>query len=285
MTQISRRKLLLTGLGGVAGLAVLGGAGALVLSSRGPHGSLGWNEPADWSTAQREYFTGPFSATELQPVLDAGRRPLVSYKPGISWAQIAAGEADGDLEQIRGALVDIDGAADVAFHHEPENNEVGHESEDEKFGSAAEYLAASVRFRDRAVEGTGAVFTLCLTSSGYEQAERWDPGVDAYAVDSYNQWGARGDVWRSLEDSIAPFVAYADRRGLPASVWECNSMEDPSDPERKAGWITAAGATAQEHGLAALVFFDGGEFAWRLLSSEPADAAVRGLAASDYFDG
>ncbi|MEX2275481.1 MAG: hypothetical protein WEA10_07990 [Actinomycetota bacterium] len=283
IAQISRRKVLLAGLGGVAAVGLLGGGTALVLSARGPRGLLGWNEPAGWAGAQREYFTGAFSAADLRPWLATGRRPIVSYKPSLPWAQIAQGAADADLDEIRRALLDVDGAADVAFHHEPENNEIGHESADEKFGTAAEYLAASRRFRDRAVEGTGAVFALCLSSSGYEEAGRWDPGVDAYAVDTYNQWGARGDQWRSLAELIGPLVRYAERRELPAAVWECNSMEDPAAPERKAEWITAAGATAKEQGLTALVFFDGGEFAWRLLSSASSDRAVRALADWEYF--
>ncbi len=61
-------------------------------------------------------------------------------------------------------------------------------------------------------------------------------------------------------------------------------MEDPAVADRKAAWITDAATAAEELRLETLLFFDGGDYAWSLLSSSEAEAAVERAAALDYFD-
>ncbi|MEX0755831.1 MAG: hypothetical protein WD206_07775 [Actinomycetota bacterium] len=280
---LTRRQLLVGG-ALLAGGLLLGASGC---SGRG--GRLGWNETADWSTAERMFFRGPFTADDLRPALSAGRRPIVSVKLSQPWAGVAAGASDADLDLINAALSEIDGVADITFHHEPENDEEGHPNVVSPAGTAEQYRAATRRFVDRAVEGTGATYALCLMGSGYEAGaeggpERWDAGVEgSYAADPYNRWGADGDTWRSLAELVEPMAAYADRQGTGCGVWETNAMEDPADPDRKGRWIREAAATATEIEMETLVFFDGGEFAWQLLSSPQAMSAVESSARTEYF--
>ena len=281
--SVSRRRFLI-GAAAVTGAAILGGVATGVF--RGPRGRIGWNRDADWIGARREFFRGPFTVEHLLDLAAHGVRPVVSYKPDRSWAEVAAGEADADLDAMHDALVVGGVEADVAFHHEPENDEIGHENAVDPRGTAEEYVAAASRFADRVTEGTDARYVLCLMSSGYEESpERWECGAEAaFAVDAYNQFGARGDAWRPLRELITPMVEHARGRGLPCGVWECNAMEDPADPDRKAAWITDAGVAADELRLETLLFFDGGDYAWSLLSSPQAEAAVRRAAGLGYFD-
>jgi hypothetical protein len=282
--SITRRRFLV-GTALAAGAVALGGAAAVVLART--RGLIGWNRDAGWVGARREFFRGPFSADDLRSLAAGGVRPVVSYKPDLSWPEVAAGSADADLDLMHAALVEAAVPADVAFHHEPENDEAGHPNATVPRGTADDYTAAAARFAERVTDGTDARFVLCLMSSGYETApERWECGAEqAYAVDAYNQFGARGDVWSSLEELITPMDTFARSRGLGAGVWECNAMEDPADPSRKATWITAAADTAQELQLETLLFFDGGDYAWSLLSSPQAEEAVHRAAARDYFAG
>jgi beta-mannanase len=94
-----------------------------------------------------------------------------------------------------------------------------------------------------------AVRNYSISPTSVKFAPKYYPGdawVDVIAVDAYNLYCKRKDgqyakPWRSLATVLDPFMQYvAQHPGIPLAVAEWGSSEDPSQPGRKAQWITDA---------------------------------------------
>jgi hypothetical protein len=64
------------------------------------------------------------AAARVKADVAAGRLPIVSFKPPLSWADMAAGKGDGWLNSVAQNIAEAaaPGVAWVAIHHEPEND-------------------------------------------------------------------------------------------------------------------------------------------------------------------
>lgn len=196
------------------------------------------------------------------------RRGNGSY---VRWADIAAARPGDPLYQDMVRWADAVKAYEaplyLVFNHEPETS-VSHRS-----GTAQEYIAAWRTFvgvlRDRGVTNASFAFTTAVRNfsakpTSYKYAPQYYPGddwVDVIAVDAYNMYCLRQDghysrPWRSLEQLLEPFMAFADQHpGPELAVAEFGTPEDPDQPLRKAQWIDGA----------------------RLLFQQPAYARVRAV--------
>jgi hypothetical protein len=232
------------------------------------------------------------------------RRANGSY---VRWADIAAAQPGDALYQDMVRWADAIKAYEtplyLVFNHEPETS-VSHRS-----GSATEYVQAwrsfvSV-FRARGVTNvtfawTSAVRNYSAKPSTYKYAPQYFPGeswVDLIAVDAYNMYcrkknGGFSRPWRSLEQLLQPFMAFADQHpSLDLAVAEFGTPEDPAQPQRKAQWIDEARALFQQPAyerVRAVSYwnqlshnFDGCDF--RVTSSASAQAAFAAMANDPYY--
>jgi hypothetical protein len=222
-----------------------------------------------------------------------GRTPLMSIKPQkrtgtvISWASIAAGAVDADIERQADQLAAAPGGIILALHHEPEIAS--------GYGSASDYVAAfrhyvSV-FRERGA--SNVAFAWILTPVTFERnADQWYPGddvVDWIGTDAYNFGSCKAGVsgWRSIESAASAFQQWGSAHGKPLVLAEYGSAEDPADPGRKAQWLRDAAATFQAWpNLRAVSYFDTvGTCDWRLGLDAAGEGAFRELARTAYAMG
>jgi hypothetical protein len=235
----------------------------------------------------------PVTSAEVRRDLAAGRTPFISVAARtatgpVPWADIAAGKQDDRLRALAREVKAMGQPVFLAFHHEPENDQAN--------GTPADYKAAWQRFsRIMAEEGaTNAVKVYVCMGWRPDLAEAYYPGdaCDWVAGDPYNWAGTAskpGASWRSFAQAAGGFYAWARTKGKPIMIGETGTLEDPADPNRKARWIRAMGATLQQWPeVKALVYYndnhdDGqGINAWSL-STPQAVAAMREVVDQPYF--
>jgi hypothetical protein len=156
----------------------------------------------------------------------AKRVPKLSMKPGMSWADVAAGKLDAALRTLFLALAPLPGPVHFILHHEPEGGGGSGNSPDDPGGAPA-WRAMQARVR-KVLDASGAkniAFAPCLMAytwspqSGRNPDDWWVPDVwDFYSADLY----------QSTESGPAPvnnvswlnFVAWAERRNIPVALGE-----------------------------------------------------------------
>lgn len=232
-------------------------------------GLLGWNREDARFKARRLYYR-PANATamlaEVQAVVDAGQRPLVSLKSGLPLA---------DLPSLP--------PCDFAWHHEPEDDFTDAAVFRTGFDAAAALLPAGVR---PVVCLMGWTFD---SRSGRDPADWLPATAQALAVDPYNWFGVTTQTWVSPAEMLAAPLEFARSRDLPLLIWETNCAEDPADPNRKAGWLRELFDFVEAERIEHLVFFDAvskpgvGKFV--LFSSVQAAAVVEEAFTRPYFGG
>lgn len=158
--------------------------------------------------------------------LTAKRVPKLSMKPGMRWADVAAGKLDAALLALFKRLALLTGPVHFILHHEPEGGGGSGNSPDDPGGAPAwRAMQAQVRKVLDASGATNIAFAPCLmaytwsTQSGRNPDDWWVPGIwDFYSVDLY----------QSTESGPAPvtnaswlrFVAWAEARDIPVAIGE-----------------------------------------------------------------
>lgn len=137
-----------------------------------------------------------------------------------------------------------------------------------------------------------AVWVWCPTAYGFEtgEAERYYPGdeyVDWICADGYNWAPARpGATWRGFREIYDAFYDFGMARGRPMMVGEYGCLE--RHPGEKAAWIADAQAVLKETfpNIGAVVYFNskGGEYDWRVETSDSALQAFQAMGADLYFN-
>ena len=229
-------------------------------------------------------------ASAVTSNLNAGRVPLISIMPKrrngskVSWASIANGSRDSDITRQATQLRDIGRPVMLAFHHEA-NLASG-------YGTPADFRAAFRHYVSvmRAHGTTNVSFVLIL--SPHTTYSDWYPGsayVDWVGTDAYN-FGVctpTRPAWHSLQYIAQPFYDWASTTGKPVVLAEWGVPNDPSDPGRRAQYISAAGQTlaAWTNVKAAIYFDEVGSCDWRLGGSVSAMSAFTTLAHSSLANG
>lgn len=258
-------------------------------------------------------WDSPFPNPYTQWLKDTGHSVFLSVRArrtngtAVSWRAIADAQPGDPLHREMVSWADRIKAYGtrmfLAFNHEPDTTE-SHAS-----GTAADYVAAARAWvstmRAHGVTNaehswTIAVRNLSVPPSDVRYAPDYypgDPWVDNIAVDAYNMYCLRTDgrfhrPWRSLEELLAPFMAFArDHPGPALVVAEFGSPEDPDRPGRKAQWISEARQLFQRAAYARIksvsywnrhsINFVNCDF--RVTSSESALEAFRQMANDPYY--
>jgi hypothetical protein len=237
----------------------------------------------------------------------------------ISWADIAAGIHDADIDAWAAELRQLGGSPTyVAFHHEMENEEgtPPHGS-----GSPEEYIAAYWYFRRR-LEVVGAVMGLIWVVTFMHNTfapylkhggpDRWWPGESPYpdvpsdhlvGADVYNRNRCHDKEWRHFIDLVDPTLnkgkqpftvcRFARGKGRRIFIGECGCVEGTAcggtEPfgTAKADWFQETlGIIEGWSDLEAFCYSNVSGYAdgdYRIDTSTEALDSFRNVAASPYF--
>lgn len=182
---------------------------------------------------------------------DQGRRMFISWKPvredgtRVTWTSIAAGKVDAEIDAQARAVRDFGAPVYLAFHPEPEFN-----GTTSRFGTHADFRAAWKRIveRFRRAGATNVSWVLVLMAWTFEPGSGRNPAdyypgpwyVDAVGVDGFNYYDCRAANpvgWKSFGQVFNRPYNWVAGRGEPMLIAESGSVEDPSDPDRKAQWL------------------------------------------------
>jgi beta-mannanase len=204
---------------------------------------------------------------------------------GLNSQEVTSGVHDPYLRSIAAALTDLGQPVFVRYGAEMDG--------DRNQGwvvSPAAFITAWRHIHD-VFAGTDAVWVWAPNAAAFSsgEADRYYPGdqyVDWIAADGFNWNGCRGDPWEEFSEIFGSFYSWGTRRGKPLMVSETGSVEDPSDPSRKAEWLTrsATSIKASMPAVRALVFFHSDrDCPWWLDSSPGSLEAFRDLAVDPHF--
>jgi Glycosyl hydrolase family 26 len=190
-------------------------------------------------------------------LIDGKTRMIVSVKADrlsgakVSWADIAAAQPGspmyGEIERWALALKALPQPSYFIFHHEPEVK--GHEV----YGEAPQFIDAwrKVVTVFRATGATNVKFLWTMTDLAFRvpstdprRAATWYPGdsyVDAIGADVYNWSNCRSpdEAWKGLREMIDGQRQFGLKHPTK-ELWlpELGSLEDGTQPDRKAVWLT-----------------------------------------------
>jgi Carbohydrate binding module (family 6) len=159
--------------------------------------------------------------SEASADLAAGRLPWVSIKPP-SWAAMAAGRHNADIDQMLRALDVLDGPVWLTVHHEPDGG-IGINVPDDPAGPAG-HLAMNQMIRQRmtalGVDNIALAPILMEYAfnpeSGRDPDAYWAPGVyDFLGIDTYSHTGGSllDQHWQTVR-------TWAAARGVDVAVGE-----------------------------------------------------------------
>jgi hypothetical protein len=241
---------------------------------------------ADWDTPEPDPQAAWDVANGIIPLLSIG--PETVSGAVVPWAQIASGSDDAAIVAQAKGLASLGAPVLLAFDHEA-NLHTG-------YGTPADYVAAWRHYVTIVRQYAPDVsFVLILSHYAYDQSTitQWYPGnsyVDWVGADGYNHdgCGKTPSQWESFRSIFSAFNSFAVAHQKPAVVAEWASVEDPSLPGRKAGWITEAGVTMHRWPqIKAASYLDsyGSQPScdWPLTSSASAAHAFAALGAQSYF--
>lgn len=242
-----------------------------------------------------------------------GRDLVLSIKPSrngrpIRWADIARARPGDSLYQDMvdwaDAIRPYESQIWLSFHHEPEAGP------NTVYGDSDDFVAAWRNFMgvfDREnVDLAGRVwiatgFAFRLRESDRRHPDKWYPGdgwTDAIAADAFNWSDCRrgsNEPWRSPRSIFEPIRDFG--RNYPDKhlmIGEYGSVEDPSNRNRKAQWITDFRNLFKEPGYSQFtllayfdVYHDEGIYDcdWRIRTSSAATNAYAALANDPFYQG
>lgn len=208
-------------------------------------------------TLRRSYFNAAQVDALLSRVAedhDAARLPVVSVKLPGSWAQVAAGEHDGWLDDLLDRLDSSARPVMLSLHHEPENDVGGPGM------TAGDWVGVQQRAITAARGTTITILPILmawtfLARSGRNPDEWWVPGAAVVGIDTYNSWSpTNGAVWTSFEEGVAAVRSYAG--SVPLLVAEYGCRTPPDDPARAGSWMRDAFEYSYRNGIIGLSYFD-----------------------------
>ncbi len=250
--------------------------------------------------------------SQHQTMMTQGRDLLYSIRPTrndgtqIPWADIATAQPGEPLhdEMVAWgqALAPFEDQIMFSFHHEPEAEvNLPH-------GNDADFIAAWQHFMqvlsDAGFEPAQRVLILTARAAAIDPGDRrhidrWYPGdgwVEAVGIDAYNWYDCRaaGEEWRAPLTILEPFRLWSlDHPDEDLMLAEFGTVEDPTQPSRKANWLLAARglmATPNYSRFTVAAYFDviDGNHPncnWRINTSPLAFSAFDALADDPFWGG
>ncbi|HRJ06262.1 MAG TPA: hypothetical protein PK096_03700 [Candidatus Saccharibacteria bacterium] len=112
------------------------------------------------------------SLTKVSETINAGMTPVISWKTGsYSWAQVAAGAADGELQSLVSRLNAIPGKKYLVIHHEPAGD-----------GTASDFVA--MQLHALPILGTASQASVGIIANGWW----WSAQNQGYSDSEIAQW-------------------------------------------------------------------------------------------------
>jgi len=220
--------------------------------------------------------TGPQTPADVKPAIAAGRTPIISFKLGTSWANVATGAEDARFDALfnttaSGLLsANISGLAmppRLCFHHEPEGG-----------GTVQQYNAMWQHLVERykaVVRGAGWDFAHILTGGIFrDQNNDWSlasldtavAGIDVHRMyaDPYMKPGGGPwsvGPWVNPNQTSTVFRAHRDwcnARGYTAAwpEYACLQQEGDADGSFQAEFIDATRALTWLNELEFIIYYD-----------------------------
>jgi hypothetical protein len=215
--------------------------------------------------------------------LSRGQIPLITWG-GLPSDEVVSGDHDRYIATFARSVASL--GAPVFLRYGAEMD--GQRNRDWA-GDAATFGAAWRRMHDLFGD-VPVVWVWAPNASAFAdgRAIPYYPGdryVDWIAADGFNWNGCRGDPWERFEQIFGPFYAWGSSTGKPLMVSETGTVEDPSDPMRKADWLRGVGSTiARMPALKAFLYFHSDrDCPWWLHSSTASLQAFRDLAHGPTF--
>lgn len=221
--------------------------------------------------------------------------PVDQNNVALSWAAIANGVYDAQIDALATRLKSLGTTVYLSFSHEPELRFAEH-------GSAVDFVDAFRHVHDR-MQSRGAsrvswVWNVMGLSTPVwlQRYQLMWPGsayVDWVAWDPYNWSTCRDKPWQSFLQIVQPFYAWLSSHGFgakPFMLAEYGSIEQVGTPAGKAEWLAGIPqALGELPNLRALVYFDlpapPANCNWQITTSGAATAAYAALARSTAFAG
>ncbi len=187
------------------------------------------------------------------------RIPWISFKPGYSWSDMAAGKGDAWAENLAEQLKALNGPVWLAIYHEPENDgditqwTAMQEHLAPIFHSTAPNVAYSI-----ILTGYNQVFG---SNPAYKLGALWpgDENVDIIGIDPYNDYGVVKNgktikTWTELKqfyDVVAPFAKAHHTHWAVAETGytDAAAAKDPA-------WLTRGFTDLVSEGGIGFAYFD-----------------------------
>ena len=189
--------------------------------------------------------------------LAAGRLPWISFKPPLSWAEMAAGDGNAWAAELGDALAGVPGPVWLAVHHEPETD-----GDMDLWTQMQTQVAPIIHARTDNVAYSVIYASWHTYSRGQDNvATKWpgDEHVDILAADAYNPYGAVRDgsmVTASLDikSYYEKMAAWAEAHGTAWAIGETG--QTPTGAQVDPTWLDRAYHDMVAMGGAGLSWFD-----------------------------
>jgi hypothetical protein len=256
-----------------------------------------------------------FPDADVTWMKSTGHSILVSIKArlksgaNVSWQAIADAQPGSSLYQnmVRWAtaIKAYGQPIMVTFNHEPDT------TNSQASGTPAQFIAAWQKFitvmdtenvTNARYTWIVAVRNFSVSPTNKKYAPKYYPGdawVDNIGVDAFNMYckrknGTFANPWRSLATLLDPFMQFvAGHPGPDLVVAEWGSVEDPSNPTRKAQWIADAQAMFKQPAYSRFIAISywnttSHNYAncdFKITSSTAATNAFKTMAADPFYSG
>jgi parallel beta-helix repeat protein len=218
-----------------------------------------------------------------------GRTPLISFGDGARSQSVAAGRHDPYLRSLAQSISAL--GRPVMLRYGGDMDRWGRPG---TVRSGAWFVAAWRHVHELfSAQGVSASWVWSPTADAFAGGvDAYWPGdgyVDWIGADGFNANGCDGRTgWRDFGTIFEAFYAWGSVRGKPLIISETGTVEDPSDPGRKAAWyVDAAGTLARSMPrVRAVVYFDrAGRCDWRPDTSARSMQGFIRLANDPFFGG
>jgi hypothetical protein len=212
-----------------------------------------------FSWAQRTGYLIDIAKDDLQQ----GRLPWVSVKTP-SWADMAAGKHDAEIDAMLTALAALQGPVWLTVHHEPEGGGGVNEPDDPAGPAGHVAMNKQVRARMTALAVKNVALAPILMSWTWNSAsqrnpdEWWAPGIyDFLGVDHYRD--APDSLLTSTWQQLRTWAA-AKAVEIAVGEWGVRGSDAAAGQRVRAWYDHAAGSHADGHGarIVGLSAFDSG---------------------------
>ena len=232
-----------------------------------------------------------FPTAEERSLAAEGRLLLINWKSPGSWAAVANGSQDGQINATATRLKAFGKKLFLAFHHEPENDVGG-------AGQPADYARAYRHVVDvfNRVGADNVIFVWNMMGfvggygDIYPTLYPGDQYVDWIAYDPYNWYGCKsGQKGRSFAQITKAFYDWtaAHAPGKPLMLAEYGLREQSGSSMSKADWFRdeLVQLKTTRTRLKALVYFNNLHTCdWRITSSSASVAAYRDVGRDPFLN-